>query len=82
MSSANNTKKKTAGLGLLRRNVMTDSEDEHSDVSEAADPWSIEFERYVNTAEVVDEEADIVDWWGVRALLLIYNHSTYHCFPA
>lgn len=78
-STATNTKKKSASLGLLRRNIAeTDSENEDSDTSDVADPWSTEFDRYINTAEAVEKDIDIVDWWGVRALFLRNNNSIDH----
>ena len=74
---------------LVRRNLDPDSEaeeDTSGDKSDMSKSWLEEYNRYMNTHEVVALEMSIVAWWGVSlttylflvsALTLIYR-STQH----
>jgi hypothetical protein len=53
---------------LVRRNLDPDSEaeeDTSSDKSDTSKSWLEEYNRYMNTHEVVASEMSIVAWWGV-----------------
>jgi hypothetical protein len=45
--------------------LETDSEAEDANSNAASEPWSVEFERYLNTIEAVPEDVNVVEWWGV-----------------
>ena len=55
-----------------RNTVDSDSEDEN--LLAAPQSWTVEFERYIQTAEAVAKDVDIVDWWGVSDHILFGNH--------
>jgi hypothetical protein len=52
---------------LVRRNLETDSEAEDDlDVgSHPLRPWMVEYERYINTHDVIPSRTSIIAWWGV-----------------
>lgn len=53
---------------LVRRNVETDSEAEDDLDGSGSDPlrpWMVEYERYINTHDVIPSRTSIVAWWGV-----------------
>ncbi|KAF8950693.1 hypothetical protein BDZ97DRAFT_1163754 [Flammula alnicola] len=66
-------RKKSCMQGLLSRNLETDSECEEDDdnpMSDPTKPWMTEFHRYIDTVEAVPDDMDIVQWWGVRDILV------------
>ena len=78
---------------LVRRNLDPDSEaeeDTRGDKSDTSKSWLEEYNRYMNTHEVVASEMSIVAWWGVSlttyfvsALTLMCNHLQINtaCYP-
>lgn len=51
---------------LVHRHLESDSEAEDDELSQdPSSPWKAEFERYLNTHDIVPEEMSIVHWWGV-----------------
>jgi hypothetical protein len=60
-------KKKSHVDKLVRRHLETDSEAEDDDeVSEDPNkPWKAEFDRYMDTHDIVPDGMSIVHWWGV-----------------
>ena len=60
-------KKKSRVDQLVRRHLESDSEAEDDDeVSEdPTKPWKAEFDRYMDTHDIVPDDMSIVHWWGV-----------------
>jgi hypothetical protein len=44
---------------------MSDSDDDFND-TDPTKPWLSEFNRYLNTHDVIPEGTTVVKWWGVR----------------
>lgn len=51
--------------GLLHRNATASDSDSDNDSPAAPESWTVEFDRYIKTAEAVTKDVDIVNWWGV-----------------
>lgn len=67
-SHAASCKKNSRLNTLLRDNLYTDSEaEDDDDVASGAtsEPWEAEFQQYLKTVEAVDNDVDIISWWGV-----------------
>jgi hypothetical protein len=56
--------------GLLRE---ADSDDSDSGIDalepSLSNPWTIEFDQYMNTNDIIPPGMAVVAWWGVRALI-------------
>lgn len=72
MASANPSQvaKKTSRIDrLVQRHLETDSEAESDDeAASQTDPstrWKVEFQRYLDTHDLVPNGMNIVHWWGV-----------------
>ncbi|KAG6838879.1 hypothetical protein C0991_007717, partial [Blastosporella zonata] len=53
--------------GMLHSTNWSDSEDLDSDLDTPNDPdqpWKDEFQRYLNTNDVLPDGMTIVEWWG------------------
>lgn len=71
-SLPSNAPKKMSRIGrLVQRNLDTDSEgeDDENGGSDPSKPWMAEFQRYMNTHDLVPEGMSIVEWWGVCIFL-------------
>ena len=44
----------------------SDMSDDDLDDTNATKPWLSEFQRYLNTHDVIPEGTTVVKWWGVR----------------
>ena len=54
---------------LLRDLDSNDSDsDDASDDEASSTPWLVEYERYMNTNDIIPPGMTIVAWWGVRRL--------------
>lgn len=71
--------------GLLRDNLLTDSEaeeDEDSFANTSAKPWRAKFQRYLDTVEAIPDDIDIVAWWGVHTTSITckFNLTNFNYF--
>ena len=67
-SHAASRKKHSRLNTLLRDNLHTDSEAEDEDdtaSSATSEPWEAEFHQYLKAVEAVNDDVDIISWWGV-----------------
>lgn len=53
--------------GLLRDINSDDSDDEAGVPEPSSNPWTIEFEQYMKTNDIIPPGMAVVTWWGVRA---------------
>lgn len=65
-------RKKRKTLGLLREDDSdSDDSDNEDDISaDPTQPWLAEFQRYLDTNDIMPEEMSVVEWWGVRIIFL------------
>ena len=77
LEAANSTSSKTSTMppvkrskteGLLREADSDDSDDEADVPEPSSDPWTIEFEQYMNTNDIIPLGMAVVAWWGVCAI--------------
>lgn len=63
---------------LVCCHIDTDSEAEDDlpvdgSESDLLQPWMAEYERYINTHDVIPSETNIVAWWGVRFSFFMFS---------
>jgi hypothetical protein len=56
------------------RESDSDMSDDDLDDTDTTKPWLSEFQRYLNTHDVIPEGTTVVKWWGVR---MIHIFSTF-----